>query len=225
VITVETTEDMRKLMVNIIVPLAFGLCARLSTQAQGTTYVSNLGTPFSGSVSAATDSWAGVEFRAGSNAGGYYLDSVQLEMTAAIGSPNAFNVMIYRDVGLVGPHPGVNLATLSGSANPSLAGVYSYTPTSQLVLTPATSYYIIVTAGTPAADGAYQWGYAATYSYNLLERWNTSPYQRSADGSAWYYLPGIFPEFAINATPVPEPYSAGLLIAGVLCLLHRQMAK
>jgi hypothetical protein len=213
---------MNKLIIIGILALAVGLSAPPTAHAQGTTYISNLGETPSGSLPVGSDSWAAVLFRTGTNSGGYFLNSFQLAMMNASGDPSGFSVMLYNNVGTAGPQPGSSLASLTGSSSPSTAGIYIYTPATDLMLSAMTSYYVVLTAGTPVANGAYEWSDAGTFSYNLSGGWNTSPCERSTDGSSWFYNWHIDPVFAINASPVPEPSTAAVVGLGLLALVLRR---
>ncbi|HVU07402.1 MAG TPA: choice-of-anchor R domain-containing protein [Verrucomicrobiae bacterium] len=205
---------MKKLIIIFLVAL---LASRL-VQAQGTTYLSNLGQAPVGSNPVGNDSWLAAGFFTGNNVGGYMLNSVQLEMTDASGSPSGFTIMIY-DRG-DNPNvivPGSSLGVLSGSADPSTGGIYTYT-TSGLTLSPSTYYYVVLTAGTAVANGAYDWSVMNTASYNPDDSWIGSVTLVSHDGSSWGTLPTYpqydFSQFAITATPVPEPSSSWLILFG-----------
>ena len=217
---------MNKLTINSILSIAVLLSVPTGTRAQGTTYLSNLGATSNGSLGIGSDSWAAMEFVTGPSSDGYGLDSIQLAMTEASGSPGGFSVMIYSDVGVGSPLPGSSLGSLSGSPSPSTAGVYAYTPAGDLRLSRTTSYFFVVTAGSPVADGAYQWSDAATSSYSLSGGWHGTAYYHSTDGSSWNHVSGVYPIFAINATPesnVPEPSVISLLVLGGLCLAGRRI--
>jgi hypothetical protein len=213
----------------------FGLFIPQITQAQGTTYLSNLGEPSTGSVSVGSDSWLAVAFFTGTNVSGYSLNSIQLAMTDASGNPSGFTVMLCGFNGL----PGSSLGTLSGSTDPSTAGIYTYTPAANLTLLPRAGYSIVLTAGTAVADGAYGWSYgsyAGNNTYNQSGGWGTfvdvyalGEIYTSTDGLSWgMHANGFFsnPQFAINATAVPEPNILSLLgLGGLGFLWHRRKAK
>jgi len=204
-----------------IVTLAVGLSRPPQLQAQGTTYVSNLGATPSGSLAIGSDSWAAAWFTSGATSGGYRLDSIQLGMADASGAPTGFGVMLYNSGIGIAPIPGTSLGTLSGSPSPSTAGVYIFTPPVDLVLSKQTSYFIVLTGGTPIAGGAYQWDRADTSSYDLNGGWGTTIACHSANGSSWSYVSAVSPVFAINATPepaVPEPNTAAVVALGLLAL-------
>jgi len=215
---------MNKPITSGFIALALLISAPTFTRAQGTIYLSNLGATPSGSLAVASDAWVATDFSTGTNAGGYILNSIQLGMADASGAPSGFSVMLYTDVGKAAPYPGTSLGSLSGSENPSTTGVYTYTPTGDLLLSARTAYYIVVSAGTPAAEGAYRWNYAGTWSYNRIDGWNGIYPYLSSDGSSWTKngLPVAFPLFGVNATPeVPEPSGTALLLLGGFWVARR----
>src|SRR5215475_174873 len=120
---------MKKTILTII-PVIGVLSSRIE-QAQGTVYSSNMGNTPSGSFAVANNSWI---------AQGFYweryvvngvmltpactLNSVQLLMNSASGSPSGFTISIYT-AGSSGP--GTSLGTLTGNSNPNNPGVYTFT--------------------------------------------------------------------------------------------------
>jgi hypothetical protein len=59
-----------------------------------------------------------------------------------------------------------------------------------------------------------------TYSFNPSGRWELGVNLSSSDGSIWSEPgSGVFPQFAINATAIPEPADLSLMGAGFLVLL------
>lgn len=119
---------------------------------------------------------------------------------------------------------GSSLGTLNGSLDPVTSGIYTYTPAGSLTLAPDQAYCIVLTAGTPVANGAYEWSYADMNSYNPSGGWSFIGVWTSSNGSApWVGSGGTFPQFAINATAVPEPSTLGLLSLGAFFLVcHRR---
>jgi hypothetical protein len=213
---------VKNLILGGIIIFAVGLLAPQTAWSQGTlTYLSSLGQPSFGSAAVGSDSWVAGFFATGNNAGGYALDSVQLAMTPASGAPNGFEVMLYSVVGLSGPFPGSSLGTLSGSSDPETGGLYTYTA-SGLMLSPSTQYYIVVTAGTSVANGAYAWS-VANSPPDAIGGWSGDNFLlTSSDGSSWNITTGD-PQFALTATAVPEPGTIALLgLSGLLFFASRR---
>ena len=202
---------MKKII--IIGIIGFGLFVPRVTQAQGTLYLSNLGQTPAGSNSVGSDSWIASEIMTGANAGGYLLNSVQLAMINGSGNPSGFTAMIYSETGATGFFPGTNLCTLNGSTDPSTTGIYAYTPASNLMLSPSTIYFLVLTAGTTVANGSYEWSLTSPISYNPIDAWKAGGVWKSSDGLAWLSNSGA-PQFSIAATAIPEPSSSLLLLLG-----------
>jgi hypothetical protein len=189
------------------------------THAQGTIYLSNLSETSAGSLQVGSDLWLAADFHTGNDTGGYSLDSITLEMMDATGNPDNFLVMVYSSVATIAIFPGSSLGALNGSANPSTAGIYTYIPASSLTLLPNTDYFIVLTAATAVADNAnYNWSYVTANSYNPSAGWRfpLNGVLTSGNGSSWdgRGFVGDFPQFAITATPIPEPSSLALLFLG-----------
>jgi hypothetical protein len=182
---------------------------------------------------------AGSEFWHGNQCGGgYELNSIQLAMANTSGSPSGFTVMLYEDSDYPGNFSSIgnNLGTLDGPANPSTAGIYTYTPAVNLTLLPTTAYYIVLTSETAVANGAYEWSYgnyAGNNTYNqsggwanLIDAYAPGLISASTDGLSWGEdTQGFFnPQFAINATAVPEPSSPFLLLLGSSIFIYARRA-
>jgi hypothetical protein len=221
---------MKNIVIGGLIVLTSILAPQI-VQAQGTmTYLSNLDQTFTGSLAVGSDSWLAAEFETGTNSSGYSLDSIQLEMTDATGNPSGFSVMLYRSAaGVPSPAtPGISLGTLVGSLNPVAGGIFTYSPASNLTLSPQRYYFIVLTAGTAVADGAYQWSDVGANSYNPSGGWAYNGSLASSIGSilSWNLISGDHVQFSINATPIPEPGVLGLLGLSTLCFLwHRRKAK
>ena len=220
---------MRKTIISGIIASVFGLLAPHTAQGQGTLYVSSLDLTSSGSASVGSDSWLATDIRTGTNASGYLLNSVQLALTDASGTPSGFTAMIYNINPLIEvPVPGSSLGTLNGSLDPVAGGVYTYSPASSLTLSPSTVYYIVLTAGTAVANGAYEWSFANTFAPTISGGWIGGRILLSSSvGLNWEPVPSALPQFAIYATPaVPEPSILGLLaLGGFFLVRHRRKAK
>jgi hypothetical protein len=226
---------MKKLISSSVIVFTVALLAPQIAPAQGAiTYVSNLGQTSTGSDKVGSNSWLAMEFHTGNNAIGYLLNSVQLGMTDASSNPSGFTAMMYgQDGNPAGPAPGSSLGTLDGSLNPASSGVYTYTDDSNITLSPNGYYFIVLTAGTAVANSAYEWSLAGANSYNPTGNWSvlggsSTGFLSSASGNffSWNSIGFSFPQFAINATAIPEPSSEILLgLGGVFFCLVRWKAK
>jgi hypothetical protein len=190
--------------------------------AQGTLYVSNLGQTPTDSAAIGSDSWIAQRFIMGVSPNGNSLNSIQLLMNAASGSPSNFVVSIYSSLGGV---PASNLGNLTGS-DPSAGGIFTYTA-SGITLSASTIYFVVLTSATDIANGAYSWSAAngeTVGSSGIID----DVYFSSPDGLSWtgYARQDVF-QMAIYATPVPEPSTyalAGLGLA-ILSFLRRKHVK
>jgi hypothetical protein len=207
-------------IINGVIVFAVALLAPQILQAQGTmTYLSNVDQASAGSLAVGSDSWVAAMFRTGTNPSGYLVDSIQLELTDASGTPSGFTAMLYSSIGgVAGPVPNYNLDTLSGSLNPVTGGIFTYTPTPIFTLSPNTRYFIVLTSGTTVATGAYEWNYKDANTYNPSDSWSVGGVLISNGGQT--LLPD-YPQFAINAIPIPEPGVLALSGLGGLLLLCR----
>jgi hypothetical protein len=216
---------MKRTIIVGVVAYVVGLTTPQVVEAQGTiTYVSNLGQTSSGAVSVGSDSWYAADFITGNNAGGYALNSIQLAMTDASGGPNGFTVMLYSSVSGIATFPGTGLGTLAGSADPTAAGAYTYAPVSSLTLAPNTYYFIVLTAGTTVANGAYDWSVTGTSSpgYNSYHWGGEIFFADSTDGSHWSYTSANYGQFSLDATATPEPGVISLFALGGLLVAFRR---
>lgn len=207
---------MKKRIIGFVI--IAGLLAPRAIQSQGVIYLSNLTEPSIGTSAVASNSVNGLNFITGANAGGYLLDSVQLSMANATGNPGGFSVMLNV---LVNPLNGyeTNVGALIGSRDPSSAGVYAYAPDSGLLLSANTYYTIILTAETTATDGAYEWNLTSTRLGSTGNGW-------AGPGFGNFSIATEFPQYAITATPMPEPGVLSLFALGGLGFLwQRRKAK
>lgn len=130
----------------------------------------------------------------------------------------------------------------SNTLSPVTSGIYAYTPAANLILAPNTGYFIVLTAAKTVANGAYDWSTTSTINFIGAASPGGFPnhgwqaplglagidiYQ-SGDGSNWniLYAANGIPQFALNATPIPEPssgilFGVGGLLSLCLCVWHR----
>jgi len=215
---------IKKPIIGGIIVLVLGLLYPQIVPAQGTIYLSSLTEPSIGSVSVGSDSWLAAEFFTGTSVGGYILNYVQLGMADATGNPSGFTVMLYGAGGMGGVSPGSNLGTLSGSSDPLTSVIGLYIPTAKLTLSPSTSYFIVLTAGTVVPNGAFEWSESTNPPH--ISSWGMgNGILQSNDGiSAWSSTPYLgIAQFAVTATAVPEPTVLSLLSICILVLCWRMM--
>jgi hypothetical protein len=221
---------MNSKMINGAIAFVFALMAAQTAHAQGTTYLSSLSPTATSSLPVGSDYWLAAGFFTGTNADGYVLDSVQLALADGSGSPSGFTAMIYAQNHIIpgAVLPGSSLGTLNGSLNPVTSGIYTYTPASSLALSPSTPYFIVLTAGTTVANGAYWWNQSA-FPPGSTGVWGAdNAVLHSSDGiSDWFSDPYPYPysglaQFSITATAVPEPRVLSLFALGGLCFLWRR---
>jgi hypothetical protein len=209
---------MKRITIGCIIGFAIAFFAPQLTQAQGTLYMSSLSGTATGNAAVGSDSWLADEFGTGPNSGGYMLDSIQVAMADASGNPNGIDVMIYTQANIqIAVLPGSSLGTLTGSANPATAGIYNYTSSSPISLSPMTVYFVVLTSSTTVASGAYNWTESA-YPPSVNSWGIGNGILESNNGtSGWSSTPYLgIPQFAIYATPAPEPGVVGLFALGGL---------
>ena len=177
---------MKNTITLIILASALARFSPQSAQAQGTLYFSNLGQASTGTAPVGNDSWLAADIQTGTNAGGYQLNSIRLALADAVGNPSGFTAMLYTQFGVKGPMPGSSLGTLSGSLHPVTGGIYTYSPTSNLSLSPHTIYWVVLTAGTPVANGAYEWSFTSIPVGGSSGWIGTGTVLSSSDGLNWW---------------------------------------
>ncbi len=215
-----------KKIISFSIIVASLLASRVA-KGQGTVYLSNLGDPSTGSATVGSDSWLAASIVTGFNSSGYELNSIQLAMTDATGNPSDFRVMLYTAAIGASVLPGSNLGNLEGSANPSTAGTYTYAPTADIFLSPNSIYFIMLTADTIVANGAYGWTESTSYP-NSNDGWfGGGAILHSNDGLDNWHPLGTYCQYALAATAIPEPTSAFLLLlgSGVLFYVRRAFQR
>ena len=190
-------------------------------ESQASLRVSNLGQTSTDNGFVGSDSWIAQSFHFTTDPDDYTLDSVQLLMNPANGSPSDFEASIYS--GPLGTIPDTLLGSLTGSDDPSVGGVYNYMA-SGITLSRNVGYFVVLTSSTPIAQGAYDW--SASDSFTRDGDWViNNQYATSSDGLSWQLTKRqeVF-QIALYATPVPEPTTGALaaLGLGALVVLRRR---
>jgi hypothetical protein len=174
---------------------ALDLLALQNIRSQSIPYLSNTDQPVAGSN--AIFPLIGVQFQTGSNPGGYTFNDVQLSMANATKNPTgSLSVDLYYPSPLIGG-PESFTDVLSGNTNPVTAGIYTYFPTSNIVLMPNTDYYIQAQAGGSNPQ-FYQWNYTSTTNATSIGGWKFT-------GTNLFNVHILFtpyPMLAIDATPI-----------------------
>jgi len=195
---------MKNRIIGNLIVFAMGLLSSQAVRAQGTLYVSSLGSPSAGAEAVGSDSSLAAIFATGSNPGGYALDSIQLAMAPASGTPHGFTVTLCSASVFAGAAPGASLGTLSGESDPVTGGVLTYTA-SDLMLSPSTMYYVVLTAETAIASGAYAWSVENSQPPAANGGWSASDYLITSSGGPFWEPIFTTPQYSITAAAVPEP--------------------
>lgn len=220
---------MRATIIGGIIVFAGALLTPQIVQAQGTVYLSNLDQAPVGSLTVGYPPWQAAGFFTGSNSSGYLLNNVQLAMTNASVNATNFSIMVYRESS-ASVAPGGSLGNLDGSTNPMTAGIYTYIPALGFTLLPNSYYFIVLGAGfnPPVGLGHYGWNYTDSNAYNPSGGWSITGFWTSSNsGAGWTpSAVGNFPQYALNATAVPEPGVLSLFgLGGLGFLWQRRKAK
>jgi len=162
--------------------------------------LSNSGEPTGGTLFYGSDLWIAQSFETGNIPDGYTLNLLLMEGSGGFSS----SFSVYSDNnGIPGNALGASGITLSSS----------------------TTYWADATASTPAQSSgfpSYNWNYASDNDYSSSsDNWSINPtFDLSTDGSSWTSYATHSPfQFAVSATPVPEPSIctlAGLSLATIL---------
>jgi hypothetical protein len=191
------------------------------------TYLSSLNTPpLGGSLPVAQDSWFAAGFQTGTNSAGYLLDSVDLSFGGASGTPGAFAIFIYEVPNYY--FPGNRVGELTVTTNPVNAGIYRFYA-SNIVLSASTWYSVVITSSQPLAAGTYKWNFIGGTTNLLIlkvDGWNMGFPAHSTNGIVWERVGNMNGfQFAVNASPIPEPGASWLIGAGIgllFCSLRRR---
>lgn len=178
--------------------------------------------------------WYATQFTTGTGAVQFHVNSLTLNFSAATTASGNFQVEIRRNVASVdGDTPGSVMSggVLSGTADPSTAGNYSYTA-STLSLLPNTDYWVV--ARVNSGDSSYSWNYAQNGNNSIASNtWDITGATAYSGDQALSWIPDNVNfenpyKFEIDVTAVPEPseYAAcgGVAALGVAGYLRRRRA-
>lgn len=196
----------------------FAFAAATGASAQGTLYVSSLGTTNPIFVGLGANYWMAQPFQTGPAASAYSLDSVQLLMlVTGTSGGNNLHVSLYSDNG---GEPGPSLTPLIGS-DPTSSGLCTYTA-SGVSLAPSTTYWILVNSGL-VQNGfpVFLWGATQSSDYVSNGGWGLGAPKYSTDAANWQPAPYYAGQIAIRAT-VPEPSAGVLLGLGLATIFLRR---
>lgn len=193
-------------------------------QAQGTTYLSNTSETVNNGIAVASNQWIAAQFVTGTNSAGYSLDSIDYLSDGVLNTPSGFGLYIYSDAG---GFPGSSIGGLTGSSDPSgVIVTYSYiapnTP-----LNASTPYWVVATQAEPTPDG-YFWAVTFSTNYFSTDGWDMPIGTASSpDGGLNWNAIGVGGrfQFAVNATPVPEPQTWAVACLALIGLLWRSRRK
>jgi|SRR5579862_3435483 len=201
---------MKAISVIFIQALALGIVTQ-RVLSQDSIYLSNTAEPSAGNVGITTGAIWAQSFETGTNAGGYYLNSVTIDVGGATPTP---------------PITPSIFGNFVNTSNPSLPSDYPEAGNdlglaAGIDLAPSTIYWIWVTAvyapqvGTP-------WYYSSNDSYVSQDNWQLSPtylLESAAVQNSWSSEGSLPLQISIDATPIPEPeifIPFGLGLAAIL---------
>jgi hypothetical protein len=207
-----------KIHIGGFIVFLFEFAAATTVSAQGSLYVSSLGTTNPIFVGLGANYSMAQPFETGTAPSAYALNSVQMLMLVT-GTPGGsdLHVSLYSDNG---GQPGSSLTPLSGS-DPTSSGVCTYTA-SGVLLAPSTTYWILVTSGL-VQNGfpVFLWGATQSSDYVSNGGWSLGAPLYSTDSANWQAAPYYAGQIAIRAT-VPEPSACALLGLGLAMVLLRR---
>jgi hypothetical protein len=215
----------------LTLPLVCLSSTLLTSQAAGSIYLSNTDATDFGGYGIAGATMLAQPFRTGTSPGGYILNSADLLMHYWQPGVSDFHVSIYSNAS---GKPGAPLEMLSGDTNPYLDGTYSYT-SSGITLSPITFYWIVASASNTSSNtpfSGYDWGETRDTVFSGNDGWqipfglthaiyNIVPGQWTVYASSTYGTQ----QFAIEATPVPEPGLSALMTLGSGGFVWRRIVR
>jgi len=193
----------------------FEFAAATVASAQGTLFVSSLGSTNPIFVGLGANYWMAQPFVTGPTNQISTLNSVQLTMlVTGTSSGTNLQVSVYNNNGGV---PGSSLAPLTGT-DPTSSGNVTYTA-SGVLLAPSTTYWILVSAGlTQFGFPTFLAGASQTTNYVSSAGWALGAPMFSTDLAGWQAAPYFSAQVGIRAT-VPEPSAFVLMGFGLATLV------
>ena len=228
-------SDVRRLFCTFL----FGVLASLFvdvSESYAETVLSNIAEPQSSQTSIGIP-WIGQRFVTGPSFD-WRLDSVSLSLGDTVDATSPLFVSIFSNLETNTPDDFVGNFT-TGNFHPTTGGTYTYEGFDGGMLSPSTSYWLVLAASIDPADievdqTDYRWWDASSNSYLSADSWLIPSTQNVALGFFGFWVdvndePSPF-LFSIDATPVPEIDPNGMgsvvaLVTGALGLLERRRLK
>ena len=166
--------------------------------------VSNLGQSRSGLFTVGNNGYKTAnQFGTGSNAGGYILSAVTIDIDSVSGSPGNLVVAIYPDSS---GKPGSSARTTLSGSNPTGAGQYTFTCSTNCGLAAGTSYHVVLTAPGAGSANAYEWEKTNSASETRQPSDNgwTIDGADLDTGSGWVAETSFYGKFRVTALPNPS---------------------
>ena len=148
-------------------------------------------------------------FTTGSDAGGYTLASVTVNIHAVTGSPGAPTVSIYSTAS--NGEPGTSVTTLSGSA-PTSAGNHTFTCSANCALAADTDYYVHLAADSATAGNFYSVSLTESYDQDLAPSgngWALANGYRHYQSNSWIEYSEVL-RFKVTAVANPTLSASGV---------------
>ena len=148
-------------------------------------------------------------FTTGSDAGGYTLASVTVNIHAVTGSPGAPTVSIYSTAS--NGEPGTSVTTLSGSA-PTSAGNHTFTCSANCALEADTDYYVHLAADSATSGDYYSVSITASFDQDLAPSgngWALANGYRLYRSNSWSEYGDVL-RFRVAAVATPTLSASGV---------------
>ena len=211
--------------------MAAGVALLVNENVSAATVLSNLGQPSSGTAFIGTNNpptganlMRGETFTTGTNAQGYQLNSVTLEMSAANGNGLGDFVLELRSTDSF-QRPLTAIGSFLVTANPVTAGQYTYQfADPNLVMAPSTRYALVARSPTSTGTTASQYAWPNTFgSGQAAPGWSFGgPWSGQEGSTSWAPLRNGPQKYALDVTAIPEPESLWLVGGAAILLATRR---